>query len=354
MRLIAQRPAGVTVRFMGGTKEKQQKTSRRGKATATKAVGKTAAKATVTFEHLLPKRISPSRASDYDQCPKLFYYKTILGLSTPASVATCKGTLAHYAFEKIFDHPRDERTPENAILYVRQHWEDLKNDPEYAPVVALGEEKVETMLLESEELVKQWFSVERPWNFDPQDRELYVAAEAAGVSVHGYIDRVDTYTRSDGRKALVISDYKTGKPPMYLPGKAVGSAEYYAQGSTPGSSLSISGPYIKKAFFGLNVYALLLWKTTGVMADKIRLIYVQRGRREDVIHQTINESTLRSIEREIKKIWTNIVKDAKRGEYAPKPGPLCTWCHFEGECPARNETLAGITILNRDGEPYPR
>jgi len=90
------------------------------------------------------------------------------------------------------------------------------------------------------------------------------------------------------------------------------------------------------------------------VAEKIRLIYVQSGRREDVIFQTINEKTLRSIETKIKRIWSNIVKDAKRGEYAPKPGPLCTWCHFESECPARTKGLDGVTILNRDGEPYPR
>lgn len=339
---------------MGGTRGTQQKTGRPGKARTGKSGGSTASKAAVDFEHLLPKRISPSRASDYLQCPKLFYYKTILGLSTPASVATCKGTLAHYAFEKIFDYPRDERTPENAVVYVRQHWEELKEDPAYAPIVALGEGPVETMLTETEELVKQWFNIERPWNFDPQDRELYVAAEAAGVSVHGYIDRVDTYIKSDGSKALVISDYKTGKPPMYLPGEAEGGIEYYAQGSTPGTAVSIEGPYIEKAFFGLNIYALLLWKTTGIVAEKIRLIYVQSGRREDVIFQTINEKTLRSIENKIKRIWSNIVKDAKRGEYAPKPGPLCTWCHFESECPARTKGLDGVTILNRDGEPYPR
>jgi putative RecB family exonuclease len=66
--------------------------------------------------------LSPSRAKDFLQCPRLFFYKTILGLKTPPSEATLRGTLAHYAFERIFDHPVGERGPEVALGYTDAAW----------------------------------------------------------------------------------------------------------------------------------------------------------------------------------------------------------------------------------------
>ncbi len=280
------------------------------------------------YTHLLPKRISPSRASDYQQCPKLFYYKTLLGLSTPATVDTCKGTLAHYAFEKIFDHPRGERTAEAAVVYVREHWAEISQKKDYLDIVKLGEEAIEAMLEQSENLVRNWFNVERPHNFDPEERELYVKAAAAGVEVHGYIDRLDKVVDGNGETRWIISDYKTGKPAQ--------------------------APYLEKAFFAMNVYALLVHKMMGIKVSKLRLIYVRNGSKEDVVGQEVDEKRLRRTELELKAIWQNIVKMAKNGEYPTKKSVLCNWCHFKDGCPAWAEELAGIPINNKDGEPYPR
>lgn len=308
-----------------------------------------------SFTHLLPSRLSPSRASDYQQCPKLFYYKTILGLPTPGTVATCKGTLAHYAFEKIFDHPREDRTAANALPYVRTHWAEICSEAAYAPIVAEGDVAVERMITDAESLVARWFDVERPWNFDPAERELYVRAQAAGIEVHGYIDRLDKVTRPDGGVTWVVSDYKTGKPPMYLPGRSEnGDGPFYAQGHEPGKDRLVNGPYVAKAFFGLNVYALLVKKMLDIDVNKIRLIYVQNGSREGVIYQTVDEDRLKHTEHTIKRVWTKISQDAERGEFGTKRGPLCSWCHFKPECPAWATEMGNIPIMNRDGEPYPR
>jgi len=349
--MIAHKRLKVTVESMPGSSAAAKSRKQIG--------GKKRRGGEANFEHLLPERLSPSRASDYQQCPKLFYYKTILGLPTPASVATCKGTLAHYAFEKIFDHPRGERNAEKAVPYVRTHWEEISARPEYAPVLAAGKDKVEVMLTEAERLVERWFDVERPWNFDPAERELYVKAKTAGVEVHGYIDRLDKVVRADGSVSWIISDYKTGKPPTYIAqrGGEVGSevdGPFYAQGASVGQATMITGPYVSKAFFGLNVYAFLAKKMLGIDVEKIRLIYVMNGRREDVIYQPVNEETLKKTEKMLDKVWRQIVKDAKAGRYETKRGPLCNWCHFQPECPAWATEMANVPILDRDGEPYPR
>jgi putative RecB family exonuclease len=280
------------------------------------------------FSHLLPPKLSPSRMSDYQQCPKLFYYKTILGLSTPATFATCKGTLAHYAFEKVFDHPRQERTVEKALPYVREHWEEIKDSKDYEPLIEKGPEAIEEMLVESENLVKKWFLVENPTNFDPEERELYVRAQMAGIEFHGYIDRLDKITDKAGNVRWIISDYKTGKPQKE--------------------------PYLEKAFFAMNVYALLLNKMQGVEVSKLRLIYVQNGKKDDVVGQLVDEKTLKKTERKLQRIWRGIEQNAKSGSFRAEKGPLCMWCHFKSECPVWAEELVNMPILNKNGEPYPR
>ena len=280
------------------------------------------------FSHLLPPKLSPSRMSDYQQCPKLFYYKTILGLSTPATFATCKGTLAHYAFEKVFDHPRQERTIEKALPYVREYWEEIKDSKDYEPLIKEGPEAIEKMLVESEGLVKKWFSVERPANFDPEERELYVQAQLAGIEFHGYIDRLDKVADKAGNVRWIISDYKTGKIPKE--------------------------PYREKAFFAMNVYALLLNKMLGISVSKLRLIYVLNGERDDVLNQPVDEKTLKKTEQRLKRISRSITQSAKSGDFRAEMGPLCMWCHFKSECPAWAEELVNMPILNKNGEPYPR
>lgn len=325
--MIARRDGWVTVEVMESTKASGRGKSENKAKTKPKRGGEKPGGGQ-DYTHLLPRRISPSRASDYEQCPKLFYYKTLLGLSTPATVDTCKGTLAHHAFEKIFDHPREERTADNAVPYVRQHWAELTQKPDYAAILGLGETAVESMLVQAEDLVRQWFSVERPHNFDPEERELYVKAHAAGVEVHGFIDRLDKVVREDGSVLWYISDYKTGKPARE--------------------------PYLEKAFFAMNVYALLVHKMLGIKVSKLRLIYVKNGSKDDVVSQLVSDHTLDRTERELKRIWAGIVRMAKNGEYPTRKGVLCNWCHFKDGCPAWATELANMPIENRDGELYPR
>lgn len=168
---------------------------------------KRASETRVDLRGRLPERLSPSRAKDFAQCPKLFYYKTILKLRTPATTATTKGTLAHYAFEKIFELESAARVVENAVPLVRVHWEKLREEENYAEIVALGDEKVEEMLKEAEELVANWFFVEDPKKFTPEGREQWVRGKVGKAPMHGVIDRLDKI-EVNGVTYWCISDYK--------------------------------------------------------------------------------------------------------------------------------------------------
>lgn len=191
--------------------------------------------------------LSPSRAKDYMQCPRLFFYKTILGLRTPPSEATLRGTLAHYAFERIFDHPVGERGVETALGYVDAAWsvvvdplrerstvpadsfESRLRDAEdrYRESHAPGSPGERRLLDEAESalalvplervagfmetvrsVVRGWYAMENPEKFTPTERELYVRAKVGPAIVHGFIDRFDAVPGKDGSTHHYVSDYK--------------------------------------------------------------------------------------------------------------------------------------------------
>lgn len=315
----------------------------------------------------LPEKLSPSRAKDFMQCPRLFYYKTVLGLATPPSPATAKGTVAHHAFERLFDHPREERVVATAVSYVRPAWA-MMTDPvlersavaEGSPEYSLREKnksfrdlveqgsKVEKRLMEDaaayralfaaggqeetafledvERAVEGWFAMETPSRFDPAELELYVAAKVAGVTLHGFIDRLDRVSGSDGTERWYITDYKTGRKP----------GERFAD----------------EAFFQLEVYALCVQQRFGVTPYQLRLLYVREGSKTGVLTKQVNEQVLEKAKAKVKATWAGIQKAARSGVWEARKQVLCDWCPFKSVCPAWFEgadTLLPEEIARRTG-----
>ncbi len=141
--------------------------------------------------------------SDFRQCPAKFYFGSICRLPRPATEATTVGSLAHEAFELVFEHPRGERTPEIAASYVKPAWEKMREGSNYDAVRHMGDELVER----AEEMVRRWFSVENPNKFDPTGREMRLEMDMEGIPLLGILDRVDHVQSADGER-VYISDYK--------------------------------------------------------------------------------------------------------------------------------------------------
>lgn len=310
----------------------------------------------------LPSRLSPSRIKDFVQCPKLFHFK-LLGLSTPPTEATTKGTLAHHVFERIFDHPREERTVEIALEYLKPAWEMMLNPliennrvtnqkeirlrdearawshlhetgsdsairqqreaDEYRSLIS--PEAEQTFLDGVESCIRGWFMMENPVKFDPMEREFYVASEIAGVNVHGYIDRLDRIETKTGPR-YYISDYKTGKPP--------------------------GDRFQDEAFFQLAVYALLVEKQLGVRPYQLRLIYVREGRPNAVLTRSVSPALMAETKRKISSVWRDIQRAASEETWEPRKQTLCGWCFFQSVCPAYEPELSTLTrqeIAERTG-----
>lgn len=275
----------------------------------------------------LPLRLSPSRASDYISCPAKFYFKSILKMASPPTDAQVKGTIAHEAFEKVFDLPRGERTPEAAVLYVRPAWKTLRDTGRYEVLTSKGPEFEETMLLSAESLVRSWFGVEDPNKFDPHGRELKLMADIGKVPMLGIIDRVDHIEYPDGKKRWVISDYKSGKVP------------------------APDDRYLQEKFFGLRTYAVLLHEVTGEIPDVLRLVYVAGGTKGSVRRQEVTKQLLQEHKRFLQETWRSIQNSAKTGEWQTKKQPLCQWCDHMEACPAWHPELAGLEPGDLPGIP---
>lgn len=263
----------------------------------------------------LPSRLSPSRAKTFKQCPKKFFYTTICRWSEPNTFATAKGTLAHHAFEQIFDHPRGERTPEAAAAYVAPKWAELRDDESYAPVVALGPAEEDRLVTEAEAAVRSWFAMEDPNRFDPEGIELHVEVDVDGFGIHGFIDRLDRVVVEGRPDRVLISDYKTGRPPKPR--------------------------FVDEAFFAMHWYALMLADQHGIVAEQVRLLYVNEGTPSAILIQQVNEATLARTRREVNQLVAKMRRAARRDAFHTRTGPLCNWCHFQDICPAFATELNG-------------
>ena len=310
----------------------------------------------------LPGRLSPSRASDFVQCPQLFYYKTICGITEPSTVQNARGTLAHGAFERIFDHPAGERTPDLAVSYLRPTWEEMTNTDldetecpidskerdrqlaraaDYLRLAPKGSDTEAEIFAFAERCVRNWFNIERVNNFSPTQvempagtvvdgRELHVAAEMFGVTLHGFIDRLDRWVDARGNAHYSVSDYKTGK--------FAGEGKSYH----PRTMERIR----YESFFQLRIYALLCWEMFGIQVERLRLLYVKNESKDVAIKElVVTRQMMDSTKEEVRTIWKGITKAARTGQWETRTGPLCDYCFFNDICPAFNPEVAELPLV---------
>jgi len=250
--------------------------------------------------------LSPSRASDFMSCPLLFRYRTIDRLpQTPSSAAT-RGTLVHAVLERLFDLPAAGRTPEAAAALLAPEWARLQEEePEVASLFE-DEAQVATWLDSARGLLEGYFSMEDPRRLDPAERESFVEVLLpGGLQLRGIVDRLDQAPTGE----LRVVDYKTGR----APGEA----------------------FEGKALFQMKFYALVIWRTRGVIPKRLQLMYL--GDRATLTYEPA-ESDLLATERKLVALWTAIERAVQAREFLPRPSKLCDWCDHQALCPAKGGT----------------
>jgi len=249
---------------------------------------------------LRPLALSPSRASDYKQCPLLYRFRAIDRLPEPSTVAQVKGTLVHAVLEEMHGLPREQRSYPAAVKKLKPHWEKMRAaDPELDELVP--EVQLHDFLVECRTLLRGYFSMENPQGFDAHAVEMYVDTVLPnGVPVRGFIDRVDVAPTGEVR----VVDYKTGKKPIPR--------------------------YAHDAQFQMRFYALVYWRLFHTIPDQLRLMYLKVI---DSMFLTPSKEELEYFERDLGDLWAKIEGDGKAGTFRPKTSKLCGWCSFQSLCP---------------------
>lgn len=246
-------------------------------------------------------RLSPSRVSEFNNCPRLYKYRVIELLPEPPSIDAERGTLIHTILEDLFDLPANDRNPQNAIAMAPVRWrEQLASKPELGTLVLNEKEWLDRVAA----LLNNYFLLESPGSFEPTHREMHLEQDlTAEIYLHGYVDRIDVAPTGEVR----IVDYKSGKSPK-------------------------SG-WEEKALFQLRVYALLYWRLHGVIPTLLVLHYLGDTKS---IRSSPKESELLSTEKKLLSIAAEIIEAIEKDHFPPKASKLCDWCFFKSICPAHN------------------
>jgi putative RecB family exonuclease len=246
--------------------------------------------------------LSPSRASDFMSCPLLYRFRTIDKLPEEPSADALRGTLVHKVLEDLFDLPSPVRTPDRARKLLTPTWEALlESEPALAEMFAGEGPDVVEWLASCRSVLDRYFTLEDPRRLEPAERELYVEALLdSKLLLRGFVDRLDV--APDG--AIRVVDYKTGRSP----------GEWFEA----------------KALFQMKFYALVIWRTRGVVPAMLQLVYLGNG---EMLRYVPDEADLLATARKVEAIWRAIVRAQESGDWRPHRSRLCDWCSFQALCP---------------------
>lgn len=251
--------------------------------------------------------LSPSRAGDFMTCPLLFRYRTIDRLPQQPSSAAVRGTLVHAVLERLFDLPAGERTPEAAAALLAPEWAKLSEQEPEVTGLFTDESELATWLTSARHLLDGYFTLEDPTRLQPAEREAFVEVVLpGGLRLRGIVDRLDLSPAGD----LQVADYKTGR----APGEA----------------------FEGKALFQMKFYALVIWRTRGVIPRRLKLLYL--GDRQTLSYSP-DERDLLATERKLLALWEAIERATQARDFLPRPSRLCDWCDHQAFCPEKGGVL---------------
>ena len=248
----------------------------------------------------VPTSLSPSRVEAFTSCPLAFRFASIDRLPEPASIHTSKGSLVHRALELLFASEPAERTPAPAgPPWPRPSTSCAEPRAGSAPARRRGRSR---LLRRGRGAGRALLHHGGPAaRCGPSGSSCGSRSRSAGCTLRGIIDRLEL----DDDGELVVTDYKTGRPPMV-------DREQQRLG-------------------GVHFYAFLCEQVFGRRPARIQLLYLSTG---EVIETRPSEQSIRFLPRRTEAVCQAVERACATEDFRPRTGPLCDYCAFKPWCPA--------------------
>ena len=249
--------------------------------------------------------LSPSRAGDFMTCPLLYRFRTIDRLPEPSSPDAVRGTVVHKVLEDLFDLPAPSAPPTQAARAARAGlgraargragaWRRCSpaTGPEVGAWLASCREVAGPLL--------------HPGGPDAGSSRPSASSTSRRCSSPSCCCAASsTASTSPPTAQIRVVDYKTGR--------------------SPGAAFEA------KALFQMKFYALVIWRTRGVVPAMLQLVYLGNG---EMLRYVPDEADLLATERKVEAIWRAIRRAEETGDWRPSPSRLCDWCAHQALCPA--------------------
>ncbi len=250
------------------------------------------------------RSLSPSRAGDFQNCPLLYRFRTIDRLPEPADPVMVRGTLVHAVLEDLFAEPAPGRTLDRAVELLPGEWDKLRADePRLAELFTAEQAADETTWLAScVDLLRTYFEME-----DPRWLEPAVPRGAGGL-------RAGVRRRRSPASSTASTSHPTA-----------------ASGWSTTRRAGAPNPRFEdKAMFQMRFYALVIWRTRGVIPTLLQLMYFGDG---SFLRYEPIEQELLATERKLVALWAAIERAIELRDFPPRKSGLCGWCAHQALCP---------------------
>lgn len=261
--------------------------------------------------------LSPSRISDFQQCPQLYKYRAIDKLPERPGIDALRGSIVHLILEDLFKLETSKRDFESITRKIPEYItkalsEDVNNycaidsslNFPLTSIPSIDENKITQLSKEIKTLVANYFLLEDPTKIQPKSTEELLEYNLDdSIFLKGYVDRIDVSPKGWIR----INDYKTGKSPKEN--------------------------FESKVLFQLKFYALIIYKQTKEIAKQLRLIYLKDSK---IISYEPSLEDIQTTEQKVRFVAEQIDSSIKTNSFSPKISKLCDYCYFKSICPAFN------------------
>ena len=244
----------------------------------------------------LPKRVSYSQMSLYQQCGLKFFFSYIHNWQEPPTSALVGGNITHLVAEELYKLAPSERTLTNAMEILRVEGPKFLARPEN--VVFATDFSMKQNVREA---VENLFEIETPHELVvlPEHLEMKLRVEINGVEFTGTVDR---FTQDGVNR---VSDYKTGRSPgRFLDGK-------------------LTQPYL---------YALAFKTQLEIDVDEVELIFLNS---KESFRRPAKVELLENAGTQLAKMHESSKKDLSDAAWDAKVSKLCDYCAFQNVCPAK-------------------